>query len=461
MKSSSEIYHPFSYVLPSKSSPKEDIKNNLIASWINQIHDDRLSKSSFFGTHSKISPSTLSRVLLCPASVRLCNNERCLPDEENKFSQEGSLLHLAISHILLRLQHSHPKDIIYTLPRIYEEIEDSLVSFYNDKYYFYPAEEGRELLFDYQSSSSFFIYRLKNALEQLFSIFTPINEAYFSEHPVVVLENLNIRGTVDLWWADSKGEIHILDFKFGKTPVEVADNPQLQAYALGVINLLNKKSQYFNSKGESVTFIFDLNTKIHMHIIQPAVSSFPSTHSSTVQRITEWHDAEVTPTVTEALTNPICKAAPSEKACRYCRAQSICEERKKYCVSKARRVFKLDVSGILEESEIFAVYEYLHELESYSKQISSYVHKALSSGPKFGYELKPKRGKYIWDPNKMEFLNSVLEKMKKEDPCFNFYESSILSPNKLFKAYPGLKSNKDLSNATIFKISENFNIVKS
>lgn len=65
----------------------------------------------------------------------------------------------------------------------------------------------------------------------------------------------NIWGTADFVGYNRDG-IHVFDLKYGKTPVSVEDNPQLQIYAMGAL------------------LLFKVDKPVYVHICQPRIGYF-------------------------------------------------------------------------------------------------------------------------------------------------------------------------------------------
>ena len=119
----------------------------------------------------------------------------------------------------------------------------------------------------------------------------------FCEQRVCVSEQWDIYGAVDLWWLDANLCLHILDYKFGKTPVEVEENSQLKAYALGLASMIPDTVEI---DGEQVSLMNE-GSKVYLHVVQPDVlGDTAATWSTNIYDLVSWWGQTVVPTLMAA-----------------------------------------------------------------------------------------------------------------------------------------------------------------
>jgi hypothetical protein len=125
--------------------------------------------------------------------------------------------------------------------------------------------------------------------------------------PGAVIGRGDFWGTADLLGVNEQSKtLLVLDFKTGRHPVEVADNLQLLAYALGALDTLTFEPQ-----------------KIVLAIVQP-IAFGPLAQTQTISpevldRFAEWIGDRAF-----ATDDPQATPQPSAESCRWCPARSIC-----------------------------------------------------------------------------------------------------------------------------------------
>lgn len=163
-------------------------------------------------SHAPFAPSALSRLMVCSASFDLC--KIAPPQEDTEHTLEGTAAHEVISTFyengeLMQVGHKTSNGELVTQDMI----------------------NGAEIYFDYVSGLGLTDIKVESR---------------------VTMECLHIKcwGTPDLY--SRAGDIHVVDYKFGHSYVEVYKNWQLIAYAAGVCN--DK---------------FNPDRVVHLHIVQP------------------------------------------------------------------------------------------------------------------------------------------------------------------------------------------------
>lgn len=129
----------------------------------------------------------------------------------------------------------------------------------------------------------------------------------------------------------SPGELHVFDYKNGHLFVDADHNSQKMLYGFGTLH--------------SYDFIYDVQT-VSMTIVQPNVDNI-STFTCTKDELLAWGES----------VKPIARMAFEGKGeqktgerCRFCRANPICEARKREALDLAREEFlDLDADGALAD----------------------------------------------------------------------------------------------------------------
>lgn len=167
--------------------------------------------------HAVIQPSAASRWVQCAASVSL---EAMFPEDDSDSAKEGTLAHEVMAD-MLRTGGQNKSDA----PDVTEEMLD-----------------GAELMFDH-------VQKVRATLNSMATFRVEERVDCRDIHP-------ECWGTADTRVLDvAKNELHVWDYKFGHKYVEVVENYQLLAYAIGELR------NYGTATTESI--------KVHLHIVQP------------------------------------------------------------------------------------------------------------------------------------------------------------------------------------------------
>ena len=206
-------------------------------------------------THHLYSPSRLQRIHDCPGSVRM--EAMCPPVEKTPDATEGTMLHEVI------------------------------------------AGHGGEEQLDTEQSSA-----IESCRDFMHSLYHEDGTKWYSEFEVDVQDEhgeILTQGTMDVLLHHADSTADVIDWKFGRTPVEeAANNYQGAAYALGVFQLLGVKS---------VTF----------HIYQPRLYTHTQyTFTNPRNILTNIRNIINRAKAPELILNA------GDTACRYCSAKSIC-----------------------------------------------------------------------------------------------------------------------------------------
>ncbi len=277
------------------------------------------------------------RWLACPASVKL---EQQFPAATSTYAEEGTIAH-SVAEITAR----------YYLAEISEaEYENKLDELKKSKYY---TEEMRECAVMY---AKFIVSRLVAAKETC-------------PDPIVVLETrLDFSkyapggfGTGDCLII-AEPVLEVIDFKYGKgVRVEAEDNPQMQLYGLGALELYGD--------------LYDIET-VRMTIFQPRLAGTFDAAEKSVKALTTWGTKTVKPAAKAALSGKG-KFAPSDEVCRFCRAKHECRAR----TEQNLKLFDESPDPLLISlDEAAEILNKAGDIEAWLRDLRELVTKALTDG---------------------------------------------------------------------------------
>jgi len=185
-----------------------------------------------------------------------------------------------------------------------------------------------------------------------------------------------VGGTTDvIGISKEKRKLIIADLKTGRGYVD-ADSEQLKLYALSALNQNN--------------LFRDIST-VELWIIQPHHGELRK-HSMTIQELVDWEHYVLAPAIENAL-NPAFPPTPSESACQYCPAKTICPTQQQIVevVSNAPPL------AVLTEQQISVLLTQFDMVEDYIKAVRDHALKRMESGAVInGWQLTPKRALRSW-----------------------------------------------------------------
>jgi hypothetical protein len=189
-----------------------------------------------------------------------------------------------------------------------------------------------------------------------------------------------VGGTTDvIGISKEKRKLIIADLKTGRGYID-ADNEQLKLYALAAL------------EGEQL--YQDIDT-IELWIIQPHHGDVRK-HSMTTQELVDWEHYVLTPAIENAL-NPAFPPVPSDSACQYCNARTICPAQS----NLAEVVATAPPVEMLTEGQISVLLTKFDMVEGYIKAVREHALKRMESGSVIdGWQLQPKRALRSWTDEK-------------------------------------------------------------
>ena len=183
-------------------------------------------------------------------------------------------------------------------------------------------------------------------------------------------------GTADvIGISKEKRKLIIADLKTGRGYVD-AESDQLKLYSLAAM--------------ESGGLYQDIDT-VELQIIQPHHGEVRK-HTMTTQELVDWEHYVLTPAIENAL-NPAFPPVPSDSACQYCPAKTICPAQ----ANIVETVATAPVVEMLTEEQISVLLTKFDMVEDYIKAVRDHALKRMESGAVIdGWQLAPKRALRSW-----------------------------------------------------------------
>lgn len=348
-------------------------------------------------THSKYSPSKLKQLLCCPGSFKKCQD---FPNTTNAAAERGTMLHEHMENICHFLQ-THESDEVKT-----KNVNDYLASLDLAK------EDIASLRFCWA------------ALE---SILLEVHEtAEWIIEKRVFLSNFgldDVHGTPDLRIRDYVNkQSHVIDWKFGFTPVDVVNNAQLKAYGAG----------------EAAEILDSDIAQINTYILQPE-KEYAGCAAYDITELVDWVYGPLSAAIflAELDTPPV---RPTKEGCTWCLARGICGERAAIANEVAAARFA-ERPADLEIEEVAELAEKIAHAVAFSKDCEKHIKSTLLSGkPVPGRKLVRKNKRRTWvdqDATIAWLLDNT--ELEMEDIA----DVACLSPAKIEKLDKSLKKNAD------------------
>ena len=187
---------------------------------------------------------------------------------------------------------------------------------------------------------------------------------------------VKVGGTTDvIGISKEKRKIIIADLKTGRGYVS-EDNDQLRLYALAAL--------------EDEHIYQDID-KIELWIIQPHHGE-NRVFEMTTQELVDWEHYVLIPAIENAL-NPAFQPVPSDSACQYCPAKTICPAQ----ANIVETVATAPIVEMLTEEQISVLLTKFDMVEDYIKAVRDHALKRMESGSVIdGWQLAPKRALRSW-----------------------------------------------------------------
>lgn len=287
--------------------------------------------------HALLSASSSERWLHCPPSARLCES---YDDKGSDYAAEGTDAHTLCEYKLRRSLGMDAEDPTENLTWFNEEMDDCATGYAT--YVLEQVEAAKLTCAD----------------------------------PVVMIEQ---RVDFSRWVASgfgtadcliiADGTLKIIDYKHGRgIMVDATENPQMQCYALGALELFDG--------------IYDIDI-VHITIYQPRRDNI-STYELSKDELYRWADEVLKPTADLAFAgdgNFLCG-----EWCGFCKAKHDCRARADANMELARYDFKLP--PLLTDEDIEDILSKVDDLVAWAADIKEYaLQQAISGKDWTGYKL--------------------------------------------------------------------------
>jgi RecB family exonuclease len=330
--------------------------------------------------------------MACPGSRAMC--ERYARDEETEASAEGELAHkVAALYLASSLAF-----------RILSNAVDILVAKEMPLTYTAEMHDGAKL---YKSVIERY-YPDSSANGGNISNFIQIEER-------VNIDNVHpeMWGTPDAWGIIDE-TLHVFDYKFGHTPVEVFENWQLIAYACGVLKDVQKVKN------------------IYLHIIQPRDFVSISKHKVWGLTAQELEDYKQRLIISETLAMTPNAPLKISAECKYCPARHACPALQQAAFGACEVSFR-DIPQGIDPHRIGGELKLLHEardlLDYRITALETEVTHLLQSGANVdNYELLASEGRLSWSVSNSQIIELGMlhgVNLKKDD---------VITPTQAIKA---------------------------
>ncbi len=336
----------------------------------------------------KLRPSAASRWIACPASARLST---LVPYQEaGEAAQIGTAIH-ALAETCFQLDTDPMKFIG-------QQVEGITMTEENCAF----ALEHLQAIWAIQDE----LGHVK--VEQLFKLYdTPA---------------FSLQGTADVvGWSITKEKLTIADLKTGRGYVD-ADSEQMKIYALGAIKVNNLRVK-----------------EVEFQIIQPHHGD-KRIHRMSADELGVWETEIMLPAINEAVSQAP-RYAPSESACQWCPAKTICSAQKASfdVVAAQRDITSMkkdeikDVMLALTPQQISDILDRAPMVEKFIDAIKEHALKQMEDGAVIpGWQLQPKRASRKW----LDESNARAELIAAGLSDSDIYETNLITPAAAEKLLP-------------------------
>ena len=306
--------------------------------------------------HALLGASSAARWMACPPSARL--EERCgAPDEGSPWAEEGTAAHAYVELLLRnRIGALSNRSFAARMRKVKagghwsDEMRDAVGAYADEVCRAWDAAGGRG--------------RAWVEVERRVDLTRWVPGGFGTADAIVM----------------GGGTLRVIDFKYGRgVPVEAEGNPQIRLYALGALEAYGLAMQF---------------SDVAMTICQPRLDSTSTAHM-TVGELLAWGDREVAPAARLAWAGEG-DYAPSDEACRWCRAKAACGARARWMLAEAGAGTpdELSATGLpapetLTDRQVARLLPVLPEIEAWSRDVREWaLRQAVDEGREWpGFKL--------------------------------------------------------------------------
>ena len=285
--------------------------------------------------HALLGPSGANKWLNCPPSARLEEN---IPEKPSPFAAEGTVAHTKGEQKINNAKDGHGRRKVKCDDK---EMDEATTDYMNYVLEVWNGEKAKcpdaQLFVEVQEDLS-----------------TWIPDGFGTSDAVIV----------------SDDTLHVIDLKYGKgVAVSATDNPQLQLYAAGAMEIYE------------MLYSFE---KIKLHIFQPRIDNI-NTAETTKTKLKAWLNDVVRPAAEKAYrgageTNP-------GAWCKFCKVKGQCKKRaeKNKVIAEEKDMMK---ALLLTDEEIAGLLPQLKEIQEWCKDLQEFALDQAMQGTRYaGYKL--------------------------------------------------------------------------
>jgi hypothetical protein len=354
--------------------------------------------------HSRFAPSALKRVLNCPMSVILAE-ARTVPEPSPSFyAAEGTVAH-TMAENMLRGETAFRLDDVVTVPPHSILVDDDM---------FVAA------------------YTFADYVKQLAS---DSDSTLWTEQVVrlddYVGNDAQCYGHLDAAVHDpSRDTLHITDFKYGRgIVVEVENNPQLLAYALGAVSSL--LDPYWRQR----------LAEIQLHVVQPRLGDAGlKTWTLTLEDLETWARETLRPVVRSLVDLTIPDDTPLEPGpwCQFCPVRVECPALHARGTELAKMAFAQNANALplLSNDDLGRILTQADMVAPWLEDVRTLALDRLKLGADIpGWKMVAKRGHRVWTQDETE----TLERITRDIPGVSvgdLMQTKLRSPAQIEKVIP-------------------------
>ncbi len=319
--------------------------------------------------HAVLSASSSERWLHCPPSARLCESYE---DKGSDYAAEGTDAHELCEYKLLKALGMEAQDPTENLTWFNEEMSDCANGY--AAYVLEQVEAAKQTCADPVV-----------LIEQRVDFSRWVESGYGTADCIIIAD----------------GTLQIIDYKHGLgVLVSAEENPQMQCYALGALELFDD--------------IYDIDS-VRMTIYQPRRDNV-STYEISKNELYRWADEVLKPTADLAFVgdgNFLCG-----EWCGFCKAKHDCRARADANMELARYDFKLP--PLLTDEEVEEIISRVDDLVAWAADIKDYALQQAISGKEWnGWKLVEGR-------SNRKYTNETAVAGAVADAGFDPYERKVL-----------------------------------